>query len=122
MGLDELLEVVTLRRGEGRVVVDRLQELLGFADRDRPQAEGHLKDLLDIVRPADARDQVSSRPRHPLTRVLGVDGRLHHLAVETDDEQETLHVEEELHGFEGLERRFRQAAVEVVHEHDDAAP
>ena len=61
------------------------------------------------------------RRRVVLGSKLGANRPVHDVLVQAHDEDESVQVEEELHGLKDLERVHRQAPVQVVDEHDEAA-
>ena len=73
------------------------------------QQERQLDDFLQVLAAFD------------LTLVAGLDGLLHSLVINAQQEDTAGYVQEELDGFQDFDGLFRQAAVQVIHK-DDQPP
>ena len=102
MRLDDSSKLFALRRRQVGFVVHRVEKALQLPDGHRRERVRHLEDLLDVVLAEHA--GLSSGAVAVLRVVLRLDNLLDDGAVEPDDEDETVEVEEELHRLEHLQR------------------
>ncbi len=93
-------------------VLDEQQHQVGpdLVDPEGRDAERNLDQLVEI-----ADDEVIIEPCFP---EMDADGLLDHLVVSRDDEGSPIHEEEQPHRLKRANHRRWQAAVQVVHEHD----